>query len=89
MGIIGSHDDTTSKRWGHQVKRREIGEVYQARDTRLNRIVAVEVSSQRFSERFEREARVIASLNHPNICTLYDVGPGSIQIRHDKGGVPC
>jgi hypothetical protein len=52
-----------------------MGEVYRATDTRLNRTVAVKLSAGRFSERFEREARVIASLNHPNICTLYDVGP--------------
>src|SRR6185369_1561081 len=57
-----------------------MGEVYRARDTRLERIVAVKVLSQGFSEdtefkqRFEREARAISSLNHPNICTLYDVG---------------
>jgi serine/threonine-protein kinase len=52
-----------------------MGEVYRARDTRLNRDVAVKVSADRFSERFEREARAVAALNHPNICTLYDVGP--------------
>src|SRR5215470_12647280 len=52
-----------------------MGEVYKARDTRLDRIVAVKVSNERFSERFEREARAIAALNHPNICQLYDVGP--------------
>ena len=51
-----------------------MGSVYRARDTRLGRDVAVKVSEQRFSERFEREARVISSLNHPNICHLYDVG---------------
>jgi eukaryotic-like serine/threonine-protein kinase len=62
-----------------------MGEVYQARDTRLNRIVAVKVSSQQFSERFEREARVIASLNHPNICTLYDVGPNYLVMELIEG----
>ena len=51
-----------------------MGEVYRARDTRLGRDVAVKVSAEKFSERFEREARAIASLNHPNICQLYDVG---------------
>src|SRR6266853_350570 len=50
-----------------------MGEVYKARDTRLDRIVAVKVSKTEFSERFEREARVIATLNHPHICQLYDV----------------
>ena len=52
-----------------------MGEVYKARDTRLDRIVAVKVSKTEFSERFEREARMIATLNHPHICQLYDVGP--------------
>ena len=52
-----------------------MGEVYKARDTRLGRIVAVKVSQAAFSERFEREARTVAGLNHPNICQLYDVGP--------------
>ena len=51
-----------------------MGTVYQARDTRLGRLVAIKVSRQRFSDRFEREARAIGALNHPNICTLYDVG---------------
>jgi serine/threonine protein kinase len=52
-----------------------MGEVYKARDTRLNRTVAVKVSAEQFSERFEREAHAIAALNHPHICTVYDVGP--------------
>ena len=52
-----------------------MGEVWRAHDTRLNRDVAIKFCSQQFSERFEREARAIAALNHPNICTLYDVGP--------------
>src|SRR5947209_509396 len=57
-----------------------MGEVYRARDTRLNRTVAIKILPSRFSEnseakqRFEREARTISSLNHPNICTLHDVG---------------
>ncbi|HUK86800.1 MAG TPA: protein kinase, partial [Terriglobales bacterium] len=57
-----------------------MGEVYRARDTRLERTVAIKVLPEQFSQnpdlkqRFEREARAISSLNHPNICTLYDVG---------------
>jgi serine/threonine protein kinase len=51
-----------------------MGQVYKARDMRLDRIVAVKISSQQFNERFEREARAIAALNHPNVCTLFDVG---------------
>jgi Tol biopolymer transport system component/predicted Ser/Thr protein kinase len=50
-----------------------MGEVWKARDTRLDRIVALKVSKREFSERFEREARSIAALNHPHICQLYDV----------------
>jgi len=52
-----------------------MGEVYRATDTRLEREIAIKISAEAFSERFEREARVVASLNHPNICTLFDVGP--------------
>ena len=50
-----------------------MGDVYRARDTRLNREVAIKVSKEQFTERFEREARAVAALNHPHICTLYDV----------------
>lgn len=50
-----------------------MGQVWKARDTRLNRVVAIKTSQKRFSERFEREAQAIAALNHPNICSLYDV----------------
>ena len=52
-----------------------MGQVWKARDTRLDRMVAVKTSAAQFSERFEREARSVAALNHPNICQLYDVGP--------------
>ena len=51
-----------------------MGEVYEARDSRLDRTVAIKISSVRFTERFEREARAISSLNHPHICALYDIG---------------
>jgi serine/threonine protein kinase/Tol biopolymer transport system component len=51
-----------------------MGEVYEARDTRLERTVAIKISGVRFTERFEREARAISSLNHPHICALYDIG---------------
>lgn len=52
-----------------------MGEVYRARDTRLKREVAIKVAVEQFSSRFQSEAEAISSLNHPNICTLYDVGP--------------
>jgi serine/threonine protein kinase len=62
-----------------------MGEVYKARDTRLDRIVAIKISKENFSERFEREARVIAALNHPNICQLYDVGPNYLVMEFIEG----
>jgi serine/threonine protein kinase len=61
-----------------------MGEVYEARDPRLNRTVAIKVVQEHLSSqpearvRFEREARMIAALNHPHICTLHDVG------RHEQ-----
>ncbi len=57
-----------------------MGEVYRARDTRLDRTVAIKIlpahltDNPEAKQRFDREARAISSLNHPNICTLYDVG---------------
>ena len=57
-----------------------MGEVYRARDTRLERTVAIKILPQEISadpvrkQRFEREAKTISSLNHPNICTLHDIG---------------
>ena len=62
-----------------------MGEVWKARDTRLDRIVAIKVSKQEFSERFEREARAVAALNHPNICTLHDVGPNYLVFEYIEG----
>jgi serine/threonine protein kinase len=62
-----------------------MGEVYKARDTRLDRTVAVKVSKEAFSERFEREARAAAALNHPNICQLYDVGPDYLVMEFVEG----
>src|SRR6266536_3175184 len=62
-----------------------MGEVYKARDTRLDRIVAIKTSNQQFSERFEREARAVAALNHPNICTLHDVGPNYLVMEYIEG----
>src|SRR5215472_3805462 len=62
-----------------------MGQVYRATDTRLNRPVAIKVSAARFNERFEREARVIASLNHPNVCTLHDVGPNYLVMEYVEG----
>ena len=62
-----------------------MGEVYKARDTRLGRAVAIKISGERFTERFEREARAISALNHPYICTLYDVGPNYLVMELVEG----
>jgi serine/threonine-protein kinase len=62
-----------------------MGEVCRAHDTRLNRDVAIKSSGERFTERFEREARAIAALNHPNICHLYDVGPNYLVMELVEG----
>src|SRR5215831_7873460 len=64
-----------------------MGDVYKARDTRLYRIVAIKVSKEKFSERFDREARSIAALNHPHICTLHDVGPNYLVMEYVEGKV--
>src|ERR1051325_4363915 len=62
-----------------------MGAVYEARDPRLDRLVAIKVSDAQFSERFEREARAIAALNHPNICQIYDVGPDYLVMERIEG----
>ncbi len=56
-----------------------------ARDTRLNRDVAIKFSDAQFSERFEREAKAIAALNHPNICQIYDIGPNYLVMECIEG----
>jgi serine/threonine protein kinase len=62
-----------------------MGEVYKARDTRLDRLVGIKVSKDQFSERFEREARAVAALNHPHICQLYDVGSNYLVMEFVEG----
>ena len=62
-----------------------MGEVYRARDPRLNRDVAIKISNAHFTERFTREARAIAALNHTNICHLYDVGPDYLVMEYVEG----
>jgi len=62
-----------------------MGEVWKARDTRLDRVVAIKLSKTEFSERFEREARAVAALNHPHICQLYDVGPNYLVFEYVEG----
>src|SRR5450631_2314839 len=65
-----------------------MGEVWKAHDPRLNRDVAIKVSAAQFSERFEREAKAIAALNHPNICQIYDVGPNYLVMEFIEGEAP-
>src|SRR6202521_5290942 len=62
-----------------------MGEVFRAIDTRLGRAVALKTTREEFGARFEREARAIASLNHPNICTLFDVGPNYLVMELIEG----
>ena len=63
-----------------------MGEVYRARDTRLDRSVVNKiVTDQSLKERFAREAKTISSLNHPNICALYDVGDSYIVMEYVEG----
>jgi tRNA A-37 threonylcarbamoyl transferase component Bud32/Tol biopolymer transport system component len=62
-----------------------MGEVWKARDTRLNRLVAIKASLSPFGERFEREARAIAAVNHRHVCSLYDVGPDYLVMEYVEG----
>jgi eukaryotic-like serine/threonine-protein kinase len=62
-----------------------MGEVFRAIDTRLGRAVAIKITHERFSARFEREGRAISSLNHANICTLHDVGPNYLVMELVEG----
>src|ERR1700676_4602565 len=62
-----------------------MGEVWKARDPRLYPPLAIKTSPARLSERFDREARAIAALNHPNISQIYDVGPDYIVMEYVDG----
>ncbi len=68
-----------------QVGEGGMGEVWKARDPRVDRLVAIKVSKAEFGERFTREARAIAQLNHPHICQLYDVGPNYLVLEYVEG----
>ena len=65
-----------------------MGEVYRAHDPRMGRDVAIKVSAESFSERFEGEVRAVAALNHPNICQVYDVGPNYLVMELIEGESP-
>ena len=62
-----------------------MGTVYRGLDTRLGRAVAIKIANEQFSKRFEREALAMSAMNHPNICTLYDVGPNYIVTELVEG----
>src|SRR5688500_5675756 len=62
-----------------------MGEVWKARDTRLNRIVAVKRLTEQHDGRFDQEARAIAALNHPHICQIYDVGADYLVLEYVEG----
>jgi len=67
-----------------------MGEVWQARDTRLDRIVAIKKLQAQHTDRFAQEARAIAALNHPHICQVYDVGPDYLVLEYVEGRqLPC
>lgn len=95
MGVAASLlDDHTAWTVGQQIGPYEItgrigsggmGEVFQARDTRLGRAVAIKAVRAEFTDRFLAEARAIAALNHSNICTLHDIGPGYLVMEFVEG----
>ena len=102
--ILPDEPITTGSRLGpYEIKRRlgagGMGAVYQAHDTRIGRTVAIKIAHAEFTGRFLREAVAIAALNHPNICTLYDVGPDYLVMefldgetlarRLEKGPLPA
>jgi predicted Ser/Thr protein kinase len=62
-----------------------MGQVCRAVDSRLGRKVAIKIAGRQFGERLEREARAISALNHPHICTLYDVGPDYLVMEYVEG----
>ena len=62
-----------------------MGEVYRAHDPRMGRDVAIKIAPERFSERFEREVHAVAALNHPNVCTIHDVGPNYLVMELVEG----
>ncbi|MBZ5603872.1 MAG: protein kinase, partial [Acidobacteriia bacterium] len=62
-----------------------MGEVFAALDTRLNRRVAIKLCREKFSDRFQREALALSALNHPHICTLFDVGPDYLVMEFVEG----
>src|SRR5581483_11865923 len=66
-----------------------MGVVWRARDTRLDRIVAIKFAREQFSERVQTEARCIAKVSHPHICAIYDVGENYIVMEFVEGQPIC
>jgi eukaryotic-like serine/threonine-protein kinase len=62
-----------------------MGVVFRALDTRLNRLVALKLCHDRFSERFQREVLALSGLNHPHICTLFDAGQNYLVMEYLEG----
>jgi serine/threonine protein kinase/Tol biopolymer transport system component len=85
----GAHLKSGSQLGPYRIERQVgaggMGEVYRATDTRLGRQVAIKTCRQEFGERFQREARAIASLNHRHICCVYDVGPNYLVMELLEG----
>jgi Protein kinase domain len=65
-----------------------MGEVYRSLDPRMERTVAIKVSAEQFTERFDLEVRAVAALNHPNICQIYDVGQNYLVMELIEGESP-
>jgi serine/threonine protein kinase len=83
--VIAPNDSIGPYRVSARIGRGGMGEVFKAHDPRLGRDVALKVSYEAFTDRFTREARSIAALNHTNICHLYDVGPDYLVMEFVEG----
>ena len=83
--MIAPHDSIGPYQVSARIGRGGMGEVFKAHDPRLGRDVALKVSHEAFTDRFTREARSIAALNHTNICHLYDVGPDYLVMEFVEG----
>jgi serine/threonine protein kinase len=65
-----------------------MGELWKARDTGLNRVVAIKRLKGEHTARFQQDARAVAALNHPHICQLYDIGPDHLVLEYVEGDAP-
>lgn len=83
--MIAPNDSIGPYQVSARIGRGGMGEVFKAHDPRLGRDVALKVSYEAFTDRFTREARSIAALNHTNICHLYDVGPDYLLMEFVEG----